>query len=488
MYIKRLILLILLSAQSLSAESSTIPSNKLGTQITKQLDLQLSKNSERYGIVGQAVRILKNNQVVYDGRNGFSNIELAVPVSDKHRFPSYSVTKLFTSVLLMQLVERGDVELHQSIRKYLPSLPEHWQDVTIKHALSHTSGVPRYMDQVIATDKFLLTKQAVFSSLSEQPEHFKIGSKNSYNNTNFLILSAVLETITNKSYSELVQEIIIKPLNLTNTGHVSAKAVIKNMVSSYASANGELVKNRILDWPEYSYAHSALYSTPADLTTFMTALVTGKFVKKSSLTNLWQPMKLNNGKNGRYAFGFEYKIKDGYKQVGHDGGNRVKLRHYFNEELQDNYTIAYMTNGNTQDVWTDILADSLMAIIDKKQFVLANLSQQFMTYALANDTDKLNLLYKELSKTLKGDSAAIERFIVEYSYGIRYSVGAKESITAFKFYTQKFPLSANAWDSLAETWQALANKKKAIMYYKKVLTIAPNSINAKKHLKKLMMD
>ncbi len=488
MYIKRLILVVLLSSHSLSADSSPAASHKINDVTTRQLDLQLSKNAERYGIVGQAVRILKNNQVIYDGTNGFSNIELSVLVSSVHRFPSYSVTKLFTSVLLMQLVEGGDVELHQSIRKYLPTLPEHWQGITVEHALSHTSGVPRYMNQVIETDRFLLTKKAVFSSLRDQPEHFKRGSKNSYNNTNFLILSAILESITGNSYSQMVQDIIIKPLNLMNTGHASAKKVIKNMVSSYASSNGSLIKNRILDWPEYSFSHSALYSTPADLTTFMSALVTGKFVKKSTLTKLWQPMKLNSGKEGRYAFGFEYKIEDGFKQVGHDGGNRVKLRHYFSDDLQDSYTIAYMTNGSTQDVWTDILADSLMAIIDKKQFVIAKLSQQFVTHALASNADELDFLYDELSKTLKGDIVAIERFIINYSYAIRYSVGAKESIAAFQFYTRKFTLSANAWDSLAETWQALGNKEKAIQYYEKVLTIDATSANAKNQLKKLMTN
>ena len=493
MTIKRLVLLLLLSPfHSLLANSLPITTYSINPETVKQLNLQLKINSERYGIVGQAVRILKNNEVIYDGRDGFANVELSVPVNNKHRFPSYSVTKLFTSVLLMQLVERGDVDIHQSIRHYLPYLPEHWQNITIEHSLSHTSGIPRYFDQVIKTNQFLPTKKAVFISLSEQPEHFKIGSQNSYNNTNFLILSAILERKTGKTYSELVQSIIIEPLNLVNTGHASAKAVIKNMVSSYASTNGKLIKNRVFDWAEYSFAHSALYSTPADLSTFMSALVTGKFVKKSTLRKLWQPMQLNNGQDGRYAFGFEYKIKDGYQQVGHDGGNRVKLRHYVNSNQTDSYTITYMSNGNSHGVWTDILADSLMAIIDKNQFILADLSEQFISLVLQatikNNDKKLQLFYIELSKALNHDATALERFLVDYAYGVRFGAGIQASLPAFEFYTKKFPKSANAWEYLAETWQIIGNKEKARQYYQKVLDIDPKSVNAKNQIEKLIRD
>jgi len=482
MYIKPFFIAFLLLFLSLSTYSRPNSTNVLDIALAKQLDMQLKKNAQRYGIAGQSVRILKNNKVIYSGKHGFANVEFSMPINKNHRFPSYSVTKLFTSVLMMQLVERGDVDVAQSIRNYLPYLPKHWQKVTVEHALNHTSGIPEYMNRVMTTNQFLPTKKAVFLSLSEQPEHFKIGSQNNYNNTNFLVLSAILEEVTGKTYGELVHSLIIKPLGLTNTGHASARAVIKNMVSSYIGKNGQLIKNREIDWSGYSFAHSALYSTPVDLTTFMTALVTGKFVKKSTLKNLWQPMQLNNSQYGRYAFGFEYKIKDGYQQVGHDGGNRVKLRHYFNSDQNDSYTIAYMTNGNSNDVWTDILADSLMAIIDKNQFLLADLSEQFITLVIDNNKKKLQNLYAKLSKVLKGDLIAIERFIVNYSYGIMYGVGAKPSIPAFEFYTEKFPKSANAWDSLADVWQVLGNKKKAIKYYKKVLEIAPNAANATKQL------
>lgn len=419
--------------------------------ILTSLDQQLAKNSERFGVVGQSVLILKNHQHFYRGQHGVANIELNVDITEKHIFPSYSITKLLTSVLMMQQVERETVNLKNSIRTYLPYLPIQWQSVTIEHLLSHTSGIPRYFDTAMAKGNFLPTKKAVFLSLIDEPKHFEIGTKNSYNNTNFLLLSAILEAKTGKSYQDLVAEIIINPLGLKNTGHTSAKNIIINHVTSYRGYNGHIRKNTNIDWPEYTFSHSALYSTPEDLATFMTALVTGKFVSKKTLNNLWQPMKLTNGENGRYAFGFEYSIEDNYHLIGHDGGNHVKLRHYLNpKNISDNYTLVYATNGNANDVWTDVLADSLMAIIDPKRFKMAKLKEQFLSDILEKDGKGLKSIYKDVSSIFNGDETLIERFLLYRAYALRYGSGRESSISAFKFLIEKFPNSERAQQGLID--------------------------------------
>ncbi|MEW6997213.1 serine hydrolase [Colwelliaceae bacterium BS250] len=468
---------------------ATLPASAIAeipASMQKSLDLQLEKNSQRYGVVGQSVLILKNHKFLYKGQYGFANFELDVAINSKHLFPSYSVTKLFTSVLIMQQVENGTIELHGSIRKYLPYLPIHWQEVTVEHLLSHTSGIPRYIDTAIKSNHFLASKKAVFLSLVDEPEHFEIGTTNSYNNTNFLLLAAILEAKTAKTYQQLIAEVIITPLGLKNTGHASAKTIIKNMVTSYQGANGTIRRNIDIDWPEYTFAHSALYSTPEDLTTFMTAIVTGKFVSKETLTKLWQPMKLTNGKDGRYAFGFEYSLEDGYQHAGHDGGNRVKLRHYFNpQNPADNYTIAYLTNGNAYDVWTDVLAESVMSIVAPAEFELAALKEQFISAIFDKNSENLNQVFNRLPTIFNGEQSSIERFIIYRAYGLKYGSGAESSILAFEFLTSKYPNSANAQESLADTWAEIGNTEKAIESYKLVLKIAPKSTRAMQQIELL---
>lgn len=430
-------------------------SNAQAAQVQSDIDKQLLKNAERYGVVGQSVLILKNHKPVYRGVQGFANQELNVEVNKDHLFPSYSVAKLFTSVLIMQLVEQGKLELQASVRAYLPHLPAKWHKVTLEHLLSHTSGVPRYFDTVIATHSFLSDKNAVYSSLIEAPEHFEIGSQNRYNNTNFLLLASVLEAKTNKPYKQLVQQRLIAPLKLTNTGFASAKLIKPNMVTSYQGSEGELRKNLDIDWPDYSFAHSALYSTPEDLASFMTALVTGKIVETETLFSLWQPMKLTNGKPGSYAFGFEYSLENGFIRVGHDGGNRVKLRHYFNmENRSDNYTLVYMTNGNAYNVWTDVLADSVMSIIAPKVFNLAQLKEQFISATLSKNKDAMEQVFTTLKAAQLPPDFSSERFLLYRAYSIRYASGIEASIPAFEFLVEKFPESKSAKEHLNKMKQS----------------------------------
>ncbi len=423
-----------------------------------RLDDQLELNSKRYGVVGQSVVILKNHQPVYNGRHGLANVELGVQIDENHIFPSYSVTKLFTSVLMMQLVEKGQVELSQSVNTYLTELPKTWASVTVEHLLSHTSGIPRYFDIAMRNNKFLPNKIAVFLSLENEPDHFPIGTANQYNNTNFLLLAAILEKITNKTYQQLVAEVIVEPLNLKNTGHASAKEPIYNLVSSYRGQEGIIKRNKNIDWPKYTFSHSALYSTPEELTKFMTALVNGQFVKKDTLKQLWQPMQLTDGSEGRYAFGFEYAVQDGYVMVGHDGGNQIKLRHYFNPaDESDNYTVAYATNGNAYSVWTDVLTESLVSNIAPQRFVMAALKERFMTASLSGKEDEIDAIYPEIVRYFNSDKKAIEQFILYRAYALRYGSGGQSSLSAFEYLLKKFPDSKSGKRGL-EHIKTLINK------------------------------
>jgi CubicO group peptidase (beta-lactamase class C family) len=448
--------LFLLTLSFLITTSSSVDAlETLSPKVSASIDQQLAINKNRYGVVGQSVLILKNHLPVYRGQHGSANIELGVDINETHIFPSYSITKLFTSVLVMQQVEQGSLELDSSILAYLPYLPKQWEPVTIEHLLNHTSGIPLYFGKTMDAGSFLSTKKAVFLSLINEPQHFKIGTKNSYKNTGFLLLSAILEQSTGKSYQELVKEVIVSPLKLKNTGHTSAKDIIKNQVTSYRGADGQVRKNVNIDWPEYTFSHSALYSTPDDLASFMSALVKGKFVSKKTLKDFWQPMKLADGEDGRYAFGFEYSNEDRYSRVGHDGGNHVKLRYYFNpKDSNDNFTLVYATNGNAYDVWTDVLADSVMAIIAPEKFKMAALNERFLTNFLENDIDGLQQTYKILSKAFNNEDKLVESYLINRAYALRYGAGPESSLPAFKFTIGKFPNSNRAQHGLIEAQKA----------------------------------
>ena len=136
----------------------------------------------------------------------------------------------------------------------------------------------------------------------------------------------------------------------------------------------------------------------------------------------------------------------------------MKLRHYFNPQNSvDNYTLVYATNGNAYDVWTDVLADSLMAIIDPEKFKIAALKEKFLSEILEKDDKGLIQTYKAVSNIFDGDETLIERFLLYRAYALRYGSGPESSIHAFKFLIAKFPNSESAQQGLTDA-KAVINK------------------------------
>lgn len=414
-------------------------------ELTTKLDKQLSVNSERYKLVGQSVLIQQDGKTIYRGVHGLANIELGVNVQVFHKFPSYSVAKLFTSVVVMNMVEQGRIDPKKSIGIYLPHLPKPWHKITVEHLLTHSSGVPRYFDSVLASNQFPGSKSAVYAKLNDAPEHFEMGSENRYNNTNFLLLASIVETVSGEKLSKHVDDLIIGPLKLNNTGFASARTVVPNLVSSYQNNDGDIISNLVLDWPEYTYSHSALYSTPEDLATFITALFNGHIINQEALYRFMRPTRLSSGKPGRYAFGFEFATEDTFNHVGHDGGNRVKLRYYYNESQPNiNYSLVYMTNGGGSDVWTDVLADSVMSIVSPTNFKTASFKEAYITAILEGDESQLNAITNKLTSDLALSDEALESFLLYRAYAIRYGVGIETSLSAFAFLAKTLPNSERA--------------------------------------------
>ncbi|PCK06958.1 MAG: hypothetical protein COA42_16725 [Alteromonadaceae bacterium] len=452
------------------------------------LDQQLITNAQRYTVVSQAVRLYKNDELIYQGIHGSANLQLSVAAKPEHIYPLFSIAKLFTGVALMQQVEKGKVSLGRSITEYLPHLPKHWRNITLKHCLNHTSGLPEYFSNELIEKGFLKDKRAVFDALQSEPMQFKTGETSRYNNTNYLIIAAILEAVTNKPFLTLVNDNIVSPLALQNTGYANGSDIVAGMVSGYWGKDGQWLVDRGINWPDYSFAHVALYSTLNDLEVFIKAVTQGELLSAKTLKQMWQPTILNDGTTGRYAYGWEYGAEDDFYRVGHEGGNRVRIRHYiFPTAPKDRYTIIYLTNGNGHDLWTSVLVDSLMSIVSPKQFPLAVASGLLIDAALADTSaPKLDRLMSELAENQAVAKYGVETFIMIQAYATLYSAGADKSLGLFALNTRQFPKSATAWVNLAEAWLRKGDKKQAIDGFKKALALAPKMSNAKQRLAELV--
>lgn len=322
------------------------------------LDRQLALNADQYGVVGQAVLVLRDGDVVFRGSHGVLDRESKQPVRPDQLFPVFSVAKLFTSVLVYQLVERGHVDLKAPIGRYLADLPPRWQRVTIEQLMSHVSGLPDYFAPGM-TGGFPPTTREMIASLANAPVT-EPGTEVRYNQVNYILLGALLERHHGKPYRAIVTDRILAPLGLANTYLWRPSVPAGRLPTSYRGKDGAIELDPVIAWPEYAMTHAELYTTLDDLAAFVTAVRTGKLVKPETLLAAWTPYRLPNGDTSWSANGWQYETVGDDHHVGHDGGTVVRVRLVYRDSLaHGTQTFIYLTNGSAKNVWSRTLIDSL---------------------------------------------------------------------------------------------------------------------------------
>ena len=216
---------------------------------------------QRQHIPGLTLLIAQNGKTVRAEGYGLSNIELNVAAKPESIFQSGSVGKQFTATAVMMLVEEGKIGLDEKISKYLGDVPETWANITIRHLLSHTSGMTDYPTDFDFRRDY--TEDEILKRAKEIPVAFKPGEKWQYSNLGYVTLGVIIGKVTGKFYGEFFQERMFKPLGMTTSRIINEADLIPNRASGYRLVNGE-VKNQ--EWV------SPTVNTTADGSLYLTAL------------------------------------------------------------------------------------------------------------------------------------------------------------------------------------------------------------------------
>lgn len=450
--------------------------------LSNQLDTQLEANRERYGIAGQAVLVAHNGQVLYQGASGERDPATHAPATVDSIFAAQSMAKLLTSTLVMQLVDQGKVDLDVPASRYVPDLPPAWETIHVRDFLNHSSGIGEYYDRV---DNRWISKgytgvapdlAAALKVAGSAPMQFVPGGRVQYTQANYLVLTALLETHYGKPYPAIARERILQPLKMTSTSWGVASVPAKRAAVPFIGKEGQLQPANEDPWPNYGWGHADLQTTVGDMNRFLQALATGKLVRTATLDTLWEPQKLTGGGSNFFSTGWDTTRSDGYTQVGHDGGTRVRARLAYKGTLAKGYWVfVYLTNGSARNVWSSTLVESTMAMAAPGEFPHAALSERLIGYALGSDSGSEVTLRAWLRESIGVPSNELERAINATGYAIRNNLGDRPALKVFTLNTALYPTSANAWDSLAECHAALGEKETADRLYAKSKALAKPS-------------
>lgn len=443
---------------------------------SRALARQLELNRARYGIAGQALLVMHNGRVIFRGADGEADLTTHERMTPEHVFPVYSLAKLFTSALIVQLVEQEKIDIDAPASAYLPGLPAAWRAIAVRDFLDHTSGVPEYFDNrrgmVVPASAFPADLPTALAALADKPLQFAPGTDTRYTQTNYVVLAALLEAHYGKPYPQIAEERVVRRLGLRRSWLGPAALPARGVVTSYVGRNGRLEEERDNAWPPYALGHAALYASLDDVGRFLQAMSTGELVGKATLRRLWQPRKLVDGRKGWFAAGWEIGRSGAFAQVGHDGGTRVRARILFDDSPDgDVYIVASLTNGSARNVWSRVLVDGAMAAVAPRRFPVEALTEALTDYALQADGDAQARAAAIRTSSALGD-AEFERTVNNAGYAIRENLGPDAALRVFELNTVLFPASANVWDSLAEAHAARGDTRRAQELYARARRLA----------------
>lgn len=264
--------------------------------------------------------------VVQDGRTllrkgyGMANLEQGVPITPESVFEVGSVTKQFTATSILMLQERGRLSVQDDITKYLTDFPTQGKKVTIENLLTHTSGIPSYtgMKEWAPTMREDLPLEKLIAFFKGKPFDFEPGTKWDYDNSGYVLLGAIIEKVSGKSYERFVEDEIFKPLGMTHSSYGSWSDIVPHRAAGYDGEEGHFVNTSYISMTQ-PYAAGALMSTVDDLALWDKALSAGTLVKTAAMERMFTPYTLASGASTRYGYGWTLHELAGKKVIEHGG-------------------------------------------------------------------------------------------------------------------------------------------------------------------------
>ncbi len=438
-----------------------------------------------------SVLVAEKGQVIFKKGYGMANMEWNIPNAPDTKFRLGSITKQFTAMLIMQLVEKGKLKLTGKVTDYLPDYPKATGDkITIHHLLTHTAGIPNYTNvpkffETLARNPY--TPEVFTKEFANLPLDFEPGSKFSYSNSGYFLLGVIIEKVTGKPYADVLKENIFTPLKLQGTGYDLFSPILPKRAAGYEKERGNYVNAPYLDM-SIPYAAGSMYSTVDDLYRWDQALYTDKLLSASSKATLFTPFPGSYEEGFGYAYGWivgKAKVgerKDSLLLIEHGGGING-FNTLISRVPQDKHLVVLLCNTGRGPL--DAMKKNILRILydqpvqTPKKPVVDLLRQSVSTESFDKTKQKFSVWKVDKAYSVNEDD------MNNLGYELMRDGKLNESINVFTLNVEAFPASYNVYDSRGEAYMKAGNKSAAIQDYKKSVALNPKNTNGFAMLKEL---
>jgi CubicO group peptidase (beta-lactamase class C family) len=447
-----------------------------------------------YGRFNGTVLVAEGGKVIYKKGFGLAQMEWNIPNKPDTKFRLGSITKQFTSMLILQMAEAGKLSLDAKLSDLLPYYRQDTgKKVTVHHLLTHTSGIPSYTGLPNFMDEISRDPYGVEDFVKKYCSgdlEFEPGAQFRYNNSGYFILGAVIEKIAGKPYEKVLEERIFGPLAMKNSGYDHPATIMENRAAGYEQSLDVYRNAEFLDM-SLPYAAGSLYSTVEDLYLWDQALYTDRLLSAKMKELLFKPHIEAGG--GAYAYGWavgKRPLPQSKREIAftsHGGG--INGFNTLIDRLVEQRHLIVLLNNTGGTVLGEMAAGITRILYDEPY----DLPKKSIARALYKTVGEKGLEaavreYHELKKDKpkEYDFSPAELNMLGYAFFEADKVD--DAIKIFQLNIEAYPENANGYDSLAEAYAKKGEKALAIKNYAKALELNPENANALERLNKLIKE
>lgn len=426
-----------------------------------------------------------NGKIYWLGSSGFSDIENQVQSTPKTVYRIASISKSITAVALMQLAEKGLVNIDSDIRKYIPFFPAKKWKITARQILNHTSGIRTYKEGEFDSKIYFASIKETIDLIKNDTLKFEPSTSYLYSSLSFNLLAAIIENVSKLSFEDYLQKNIFEPAGMTSTYLEFYNKIISNRARGYIKNKFRIIENAPLADLTIKPAGGGIISTVEDLLKFSISLLEGKLIKFETLNSMLVNVKLKNGTELNYGLGFTLGIDNkGRKFFSHSGtgtGFTSNLIFYPEEKI----TSVHLINIRDRDL--DNPAQSLIygyldnLLLHPKK----SLYEELIHLTIRTNIDSALTFYKAVKKDSLKNYIISKDELKILGYNFLSLNKTNEAILIFKTLISDYPDFLDAFIGLGDTYRNDNNIGLALKSYKQALNIDPKNSYCLKNIRQL---